>query len=33
MGKAEKISEGYRGTEEGILPVDWQVKRLSERCV
>ena len=30
MGKAEKIPEGYRVTEAGILPVDWQVKRLSE---
>ena len=30
MGKAEKIPEGYRVTEVGILPVDWQVKRLSE---
>ena len=30
MGKAEKILEGYRVTEAGILPVDWQVKRLSE---
>lgn len=30
MGKAEKIPEGYRATEAGILPVDWQVKRLSE---
>ena len=30
MVKAEKIPEGYRATEAGILPVDWQVKRLSE---
>ena len=30
MDKAEKIPEGYRVTEAGILPVDWQVKRLSE---
>ena len=30
MGKAEKIPEGYRVTEAGILPVDWRVKRLSE---
>lgn len=30
MGKAEKIPEGYRVTEAGILPVDWQVKRLNE---
>lgn len=30
MVKAEKIPEGYRVTEAGILPVDWQVKRLSE---
>ena len=30
MVKAERIPEGYRATEAGILPVDWQVKRLSE---
>ncbi len=30
MVKTEKIPEGYRATETGILPVDWQVKRLSE---
>ena len=30
MVKGEKIPEGYRATEAGILPVDWQVKRLSE---
>lgn len=30
MVKTEKIPEGYRATEAGILPVDWQVKRLSE---
>lgn len=30
MAKTEKIPEGYRATEAGILPVDWQVKRLSE---
>ena len=30
MDKAEKIPEGYRVTEAGVLPVDWQVKRLSE---
>ena len=30
MVKAENIPEGYRATEAGILPVDWQVKRLSE---
>lgn len=30
MVKTEKIPEGYRVTEAGILPVDWQVKRLSE---
>ncbi len=30
MVKTEKIPEGYRSTEAGILPVDWQVKRLSE---
>ena len=30
MGKGERIPEGYRVTEAGILPVDWQVKRLSE---
>ena len=30
MVKAERIPEGYRVTEAGILPVDWQVKRLSE---
>lgn len=30
MDKAEKIPKGYRVTEAGILPVDWQVKRLSE---
>ena len=33
MGKAEKIPEGYRVTEVGILPVDWQVKRLSEVAI
>ena len=30
MVKAEKNPEGYRATEAGILPIDWQVKRLSE---
>lgn len=30
MVKTEKIPEGYHATEAGILPVDWQVKRLSE---
>ena len=30
MVKAERIPEGYRATEAGILPVDWQGKRLSE---
>ena len=30
MVKGEKILEGYRATEAGILPIDWQVKRLSE---
>ena len=30
MVKGQKIPEGYRATEAGILPVDWQVKRLSE---
>lgn len=30
MVKAEKKPEGYRATEAGILPIDWQVKRLSE---
>ena len=30
MVKTEKIPEGHRATEAGILPVDWQVKRLSE---
>jgi restriction endonuclease S subunit len=30
MVKTEKIPDGYRATETGILPVDWQVKRLSE---
>ena len=30
MVKTEKIPEGYRATEAGILPIDWQVKRLSE---
>lgn len=30
MVKTEKIPEGYRATEAGILPVDWQAKRLSE---
>ena len=30
MVKAERIPVGYRVTEAGILPVDWQVKRLSE---
>lgn len=30
MVKTEKIPKGYLATEAGILPVDWQVKRLSE---
>ena len=30
MVKTEKIPKGYHATEAGILPVDWQVKRLSE---
>ena len=30
MVKTEKNPEGYRATEAGILPIDWQVKRLSE---
>lgn len=30
MVKTEKIPEGYRATEAGILPADWQVQRLSE---
>lgn len=30
MVKIEKIPEGYRATEAGILPADWQVQRLSE---
>ena len=30
MVKIEKIPKGYRVTEAGILPVDWQVKRLNE---
>ena len=30
MVKAEKNPEGYRAIEAGILPIDWQVKRLSE---
>ncbi len=30
MVKTETIPEGYRATEAGILPADWQVQRLSE---
>ncbi len=30
MVKAEKNPEGYRATEAGILPIDWQGERLSE---
>ena len=30
MVNAERISNGYRITEAGILPAEWQVKRLSE---
>lgn len=30
MIKTETIPEGYCSTEAGVLPVDWQVKRLSE---
>jgi len=30
MVKTEKNPEGYRATEAGILPADWQVQRLSE---
>lgn len=30
MVKIEKIPVGYHATEAGILPVDWQVKRLNE---
>ena len=30
MVNAERIPNGYRITEAGILPAEWQVKRLSE---